>query len=259
MSSALSVAEASWKRGDRPAALKALRNAVEAASDAEDDSRALELAKAAADLTTYMASIPPPAPPSRGPLPPKSPSMLPPRPVPGAKPTPLKVAAAAQKGAKEESKKADRRSLAGEVSRGRAAPSSEDRTEPIRVPHIHHDPSPGPARKKAMSRGDRGKRLSRTDEIDAWPTESVKGDLPRASEVPPPPAVPKDAPMRSPSRGWTNVRASQAARVRVWRDADGTVRVASLSAPAPADAIEAVLAALEPDADLATLLSDSLS
>src|SRR5207245_685786 len=55
----LSTAATQWTRGDRIEALKWLRRAAEAASEAEKDTRALELAKAAADLTT--PSMPPPS------------------------------------------------------------------------------------------------------------------------------------------------------------------------------------------------------
>lgn len=48
---ALSTAEAMWARGDHAEGIKWVRRAAEAASEAEDDNRALELAKAAADLT----------------------------------------------------------------------------------------------------------------------------------------------------------------------------------------------------------------
>ncbi|MGH7329731.1 MAG: hypothetical protein ACREJX_15395, partial [Polyangiaceae bacterium] len=51
---ALSTAEATWNRGDRPDALKWLRRAAEAASEAEADDRALELAKAAAEIATSL-------------------------------------------------------------------------------------------------------------------------------------------------------------------------------------------------------------
>lgn len=51
---ALSTAEATWNRGDRPDALKWLRRAAEAASEAEADDRALELAKAAAEVATNL-------------------------------------------------------------------------------------------------------------------------------------------------------------------------------------------------------------
>jgi hypothetical protein len=61
---ALSTAEAMWGRGDRADALKWVRRAAEAASEAERDERALEIAKAAADLAQIVeraASMPPPA------------------------------------------------------------------------------------------------------------------------------------------------------------------------------------------------------
>ena len=57
---ALSTAATQFARGDKAEAIKWLRRAAEAASEAEHDSRALELAKAAADL---MAAPPPPPPP----------------------------------------------------------------------------------------------------------------------------------------------------------------------------------------------------
>jgi len=87
---ALSTAEAMWARGDHNDAIKWVRRAAEAASEAEDDRRSLELAKAAADLTgliakrTSRASIdieevvpmsdpvpapPPPVPPKKAPSP----------------------------------------------------------------------------------------------------------------------------------------------------------------------------------------------
>lgn len=79
---ALQTAESQWARGDREEALKWLRRAVESASEGEDDQRALDLAKAAADLAAQPAASVPPSPVSRPPpLPPRSgPSVTPPRP-----------------------------------------------------------------------------------------------------------------------------------------------------------------------------------
>jgi hypothetical protein len=57
---ALSTAEAMWNGGDREGALKWIRRAAEAASDADLDDRALELAKAASALAPKLASVPPP-------------------------------------------------------------------------------------------------------------------------------------------------------------------------------------------------------
>jgi hypothetical protein len=51
---ALSTAEATWNRGDRSDALKWLRRAAESASEAEHDDRALQLAKAAAELASQL-------------------------------------------------------------------------------------------------------------------------------------------------------------------------------------------------------------
>jgi hypothetical protein len=51
---ALSTAEAMWARGDHAEGIKWVRRAAEAASEAENDGRALELAKAAADLTAMI-------------------------------------------------------------------------------------------------------------------------------------------------------------------------------------------------------------
>jgi hypothetical protein len=52
---ALSTAEAMWTRGDHAEGIKWVRRAAEAASEAEADTRALELAKAAADLAGLVA------------------------------------------------------------------------------------------------------------------------------------------------------------------------------------------------------------
>src|SRR5450432_18855 len=66
---ALSTAATQFARGDRVEALKWLRRAAEAASEAERDSRALELAKAAADLSTAPPITLPPKPVSIKPAP----------------------------------------------------------------------------------------------------------------------------------------------------------------------------------------------
>lgn len=56
---ALSTASALWGRGERSEALKWLRRAAETASDANADTRALELFKAAAEVAQRIGSIPP--------------------------------------------------------------------------------------------------------------------------------------------------------------------------------------------------------
>jgi hypothetical protein len=52
---ALSTAEAMWARGDHSEGVKWVRRAAEAAADAENDERSLELAKAAADLAGLVS------------------------------------------------------------------------------------------------------------------------------------------------------------------------------------------------------------
>ncbi len=54
----LQTAEALWKRGERIDAIVWLRRAAQAAGDAADDDRALELARSAAELTDWMATQP---------------------------------------------------------------------------------------------------------------------------------------------------------------------------------------------------------
>src|SRR5438094_6513850 len=61
---ALQTAEALWQRNDRADAVVWLRRAAQAASDAEDDSRALALARDAAALVDELPSAPPPRAPS---------------------------------------------------------------------------------------------------------------------------------------------------------------------------------------------------
>lgn len=102
---ALSTAEAMWARGDHSEGVKWVRRAAEAAADAENDERSLELAKAAADLAqlvtrrasrasihiddSELAEIAPPPPPpavkpSQRPPPPKAAAPAAPKPAPGS-------------------------------------------------------------------------------------------------------------------------------------------------------------------------------
>src|SRR6185312_8693548 len=50
----LQTADTLWKRGERIDALVWLRRAAQAAGDSNDDDRALELARQAAELTDFM-------------------------------------------------------------------------------------------------------------------------------------------------------------------------------------------------------------
>jgi hypothetical protein len=88
---ALSTAEAMYARGDRGDALKWLRRAAEAASEAQADDRALELAKAAADLAGIIGpttSVPPPPAPTPSRPPPPVQASRPPPPVQASRPPP---------------------------------------------------------------------------------------------------------------------------------------------------------------------------
>ena len=55
---ALQTAEALWKRNERVDAIVWLRRAAQAAGEAEDDDRALELARDAAELAEWIANDP---------------------------------------------------------------------------------------------------------------------------------------------------------------------------------------------------------
>ncbi|HZW74780.1 MAG TPA: hypothetical protein VFF43_14615, partial [Caldimonas sp.] len=56
---ALQTAEALWKRNERVDAIVWLRRAAQAAGDANDDDRALALARDAAELAEQIAKMPP--------------------------------------------------------------------------------------------------------------------------------------------------------------------------------------------------------
>src|SRR5258706_13528526 len=58
---AIQTARALFRTGDRLDALRWLRRAAERAEEAGDDTRAVKLARSAADLSTELQSTPPPA------------------------------------------------------------------------------------------------------------------------------------------------------------------------------------------------------
>lgn len=95
---ALDVAEAHWRRGDLSESVRWIRRAADAAFDANDDARGVELSKAAAELSsTPRTAKPPPPPPPRvaPPSPPPPPvfSQAPPPPSPPpATPPPVTTA-----------------------------------------------------------------------------------------------------------------------------------------------------------------------
>jgi hypothetical protein len=129
---------------------------------------------------------------------------------------------------------------AGEVGRGRLPSVHEDQTAPVDLRSTADDPP----------QEDEGKRRRRqpslADEIDAWKTEALSAaDLGAALAT--------DA--LSQTAAHAIPKPTQAVRVLVWREDDGTLNVVPSGVPAPANAIEAMLTALEPGAELAALLA----
>lgn len=225
---ALSTAATSFARGDRAEALKWLRRAAEAASEADDDSRALELAKAAADLSAT------PAPATT----PKAPAT---KPVPRLEQPKTRVAsslAATRKMTAKDTK------LPPTKSKTKSAPAEEHTDTNIVTEVTKLDTKPPTAAVTA-------------NEADAWPTESMGasdieslhevygtertriGSMPYKVEEPAAPAF----------------RASQAVRVVVWRNGGGELRIAPFGTNVSAVTIEALLVAPGPDVDLLAWLS----
>ena len=262
---ALSTAATQWARGDRIEALKWLRRAAEAASEAEKDSRALELAKAAADLST--PSMPPPSrpPPAMTPkAPPATPSSRPisvaPKPAPATKP-PQPTAKATPQAKKTSTKPpAAGKSAADETSKRGAvkakpemrprAPLPDEKTDTHVMTEVTRLDAKPPVHD------------SRTD-AESWPTESMGAEeLDKLHEneqvygtertrIGQPAYRPSD-----PPPGQTvEFKASQAVHVIVWRDGDGRLRVAPRGTTVSAVTIEALLVAPSPDVDLLAWLS----
>lgn len=211
---ALSTAATQFARGDRAEALKWLRRAAEAASEAEHDSRALELAKAAADLTA--------APPVSTP---KAPAVTAPKKQ--AKQIPSPPPARRKTKADETGK---RSALKHDTRPARRSPTAEDQTDAeVERPPVG------------------------TAEADAWPTEAMDQtaldaladvygqERTRIGALPYTPSAEAEEP---------SFRASQAVQVVVWRAPDGTLRIAPKGTVVSAVTIEALLVAPGPDVDL---------
>jgi hypothetical protein len=290
---ALQTAEATWSRGEHSDALKWIRRAAEAASEAEADDRALELAKAAADVaslltektsTTLTGQGPPPvmqaapritstskpppapsAPPPRpqaltGPTPPKFAAGMPALPRPGQKgPMPSRVQAPVPV-----SKRGGRRSspsFTDEVTQTEAEMRAPSRSRAS----VTNEAKKRARNSKPAADETQGPQTSRhpsvSEEIDAWPTQTLAGDdfdddaqhtrigTPAYRETA------KKASARPPAMGApAPLVTSQAVRVIVWREADG-VHVAPAGTQVTAISVEAVLVAMDPGADLAAWLS----
>jgi len=265
---ALSTAATQWARGDRVEALKWLRRAAEAASEEEKDARALELAKAAADLTT--PSMPPPsrpppavtpkAPPaaasSRPIVPPPAPSSRPM--VTAPKPAPSRPATQPPKQAqpaKKTSTKPPGKSTADETSKRGAVKAKPEMRPRAPLPDEKTDTH-------VMTEVTRLDAKPPHSDAESWPTESMGAeelDKLHDSEVYGTERTrigqPAYRPSDPPPGQAVEFKASQAVHVIVWRDGDGRLRVAPRGTTVSAVTIEALLVAPSPDVDLLAWLS----
>jgi hypothetical protein len=152
---------------------------------------------------------------------------------------------------------------APEPRRRRASrPSFDEATPPVAPVIPPADPTPLPETPRPEAIAEAAAAVQRTDEMDAWPTQSRAGDdLADPSDEKTRIGVPAYEasaklitegtlePLESPA-----LRPSQALRVVVWRAADG-VHVAPAGTRVGAITVEAVLVALDPAADLASWLT----
>ena len=313
---ALSTAEAMWGRGDHAEALKWLRRAAETAADAEEDDRALELAKAAADVATLISeskaasksavtpsslppvvvapvitsiSRPPPSlPTARGTTPtPPAPPVSVATPVPPvtsrvAAPLASRVSAAAptlpRPGQKTPtpprvtqpplSRRSGRRSSPSMTDDGsgekpvvtrsaRGSATNEARRRSRASKPAADETSDGEVETLTPARAAAAVARSLGGDPDQWPTQALAGDELDDVEhtrigTPAYQASAQKASARPPNP--IAMHTSQAVRVLVWRTAEG-VHVAPAGTAVSAIAVEAVLVALDPTADLAAWLT----
>ncbi|MBX3190487.1 MAG: hypothetical protein KF819_26035 [Labilithrix sp.] len=197
----LQTAEALWKRGERIDAVVWLRRAAQAAGEAADDDRALELARYAAELTDWMATLPagqsgapPPAPtfvPDGGPTsidvdvevdgalappPPPAPFFPPPTALPAAPPFREQSSPTIQMASPE----------------GMVAPRDDAPEE-----HAPVEPPPAEPEPPAADRSDDAEepRLPATTSVP--PAEAVHAGMfnPWDADAPPPPVAAPPAPL----------------------------------------------------------------
>jgi hypothetical protein len=310
---ALSTAEAMWGRGDHAEALKWLRRAAETAADAEEDDRALELAKAAADVATLITaskpavtpsvlpavvvtpiimsgSHPPPSlPATRGttPTPPAPPvstttpvppvtsrvaaplasrvnAAAPSLPRPGQKtPTPPRVSQpplSRRSGRRSSPSMTDdgsgEKPVATRSARGSATNEARRRSRTSKP--AADETSDGEVETLTPARAAAAVAKSLGGDPDQWPTQALAGeDLDDVEHTrigtPAYQASAQKASARPPNP--IAMHTSQAVRVLVWRTAEG-VHVAPVGTAVSAIAVEAVLVALDPTADLAAWLTN---
>jgi hypothetical protein len=286
---ALSTAEAMHARGDRGDALKWLRRAAEAASEAQSDDRALELAKAAADLASVLGpttNAPPPRPPPRlttSVFPVTRPSVPSPAPASGypgtqasSPPSTLSSSIPAEPPFDDTTAPAANEvvvaPLPSESAHDRSDSQPDAReTTPLARP-VSRTPSIDPPSERQTRPVDVNVPPE-SEDAGHWPTTRALFDDPgeppdektrigvpaytasaklateSTEDTPAPPLNPVLAAPPDPM-----LRPSQAMRVVVWRAVDG-VHVAPQGTRVAAITVDAVLVALDPSADLAAWLS----
>lgn len=283
---ALSTAEAMWQRGDHAEAIKWVRRAAEAASEAEADDRALELAKAAAEIAGLIARSDS----STEPKAPRAPSVPPPRvppvpPSPASAPTASRAYAPTTPGAPSARAPAIA-SRPPQTLTPRSAPPPALTPRPASV-RPSAPPSFGPSTAAAALAatasppgsaaqtsqfpalsGDLAGRLapdssspvmsdSRTGQsfsltTSEWPTLLTPRELPEVGPAPMKPARSGERPSARPPPA--PLATSQAVRVVLWRDASG-VHIAPAGTVVSAITVDALVVTLDPDTDLASWLS----
>lgn len=267
---ALSTAKAHWARGDHADALRCVRRAAELAHTGHRTARALELARAAEALAAGAAGHaaieieeiepisvrePPPVPATRAAsVPPPHPSS-PKLPAPSSRP---------------------RGPLGADEGIPPSARTSETRTVAVPIPFRRSRPEIG------------GNEPTFVGQIDDLAGSPQLGDEPRTEDgdrhtaLGPAPAAPRrtssaersafrDAPRAPAAGGPTHaaragsrsapvephdpaIATTQAVRVVIWRDANG-VHVAPAGTVVSAITVDAVLVALDPQADLTAWLT----
>ncbi len=240
---ALSTADSLWSKGDRVDAIRWVQRAAQAASDAELDGRALELAKVAAELSSVMSESQ--RPPPNAPLP-SIPAPVPAIPVTRSAPpefTPIAPAVA-------------RRSVSPAALRPSNPPiSNPPAANPISEIPPTRIPSGGPPRDLRGSE----ERVTAVhapiprEDDDDWEedTDTANKSLSITASVE---AAPDSSPVDLTALEAPKLKTSQAVRVVLWRDGSG-VHIAPHGTVVSAITIDAMVVAIHPDADLASWLS----
>jgi|GEM_PF-681435 len=184
----LEVAQTQWARGDHAEALKWLRKAADAAFDADDDKRGIELSKLAAELTAQDKAAPKPKPklpPPRDPIPPPkivAPKQMPPTPqARPAAPAPLQqrpAPAAAEPSVARRSTDAKLSSTGARRAAAAKAAEARSASAPRSLGNVKPEPEPAPAPRRT-----RASRKSSPDLDDESTREYIVADVAKGKAV----------------------------------------------------------------------------